>query len=117
MPLLKPPERAFCEAVSRLVYCNPFLPERIAGEQEALGPEFTQPGADWNVHAEQMATAPNVLLVRERVEQLATELRRRLDQNVKLSQRERELYEDLALFALYHRYNEDFDDAVRTMVG
>ena len=37
MALFDPADRGLVEAVSQLVYCNPFLPERIEFEQAALG--------------------------------------------------------------------------------
>ena len=43
-------DHPFIEAVSRLAYCNPFLPERIEHEQAALGPAFAEGGQPWNVH-------------------------------------------------------------------
>ena len=41
MAFLTTTERAFLRAVSNLGYCNPFLPERIAYEQAALGADFS----------------------------------------------------------------------------
>ena len=49
MALLEPAERPFASAMSRLTYCNPFLPERIDLERQALGDAFIQVDADWNV--------------------------------------------------------------------
>ena len=34
MPLFSPDERGFADAVSRIVGCNPFLPERLEAERE-----------------------------------------------------------------------------------
>ena len=35
-------ERPFVEAIQKIVYCNPFVPERVKREEEALGDEFSQ---------------------------------------------------------------------------
>ncbi len=43
MPLFTPAERPIAEGISRLVYCNPFTPERIENEQQVLGRSF-RPG-------------------------------------------------------------------------
>src|SRR3712207_5094780 len=42
IPMLfsSPADAAFALTISRLAYCNPFLPERIEHERDALGPEF-----------------------------------------------------------------------------
>jgi hypothetical protein len=49
MPVFSKAERRFLSAVSDLVNCNPFLPERLASEQAALGLEFIASGPVWSV--------------------------------------------------------------------
>ena len=44
-----PTERHDAVAISRIAACNPFLPERIELEREALEVEFDESGADWNL--------------------------------------------------------------------
>ena len=39
MSLFSPPERSFARALSELIHCNPFLPERVRYEGDALGSE------------------------------------------------------------------------------
>ena len=46
-------ERVFLRAVSHLGYSNPFLPERITYEREALGADFVEAEAVWNVQVDQ----------------------------------------------------------------
>ena len=36
MAILTDPERSVAHAISKLAYCNPFLPERIQHEREVL---------------------------------------------------------------------------------
>ena len=47
--LLSPHEREFLRIVSKLAYCNPFLPERVALEREALGTEFVEGEPVWRL--------------------------------------------------------------------
>ena len=41
-------DRTFAAALQRLTYCNPFVPERIECEREALGPEHVSPDKVWH---------------------------------------------------------------------
>ncbi len=55
MIFITPPDRLFATSVSRLVYCNPFLPERIACERAALGEAFVGGDPVWNAAARPLA--------------------------------------------------------------
>ncbi len=108
MALMTGSERAFAQAISRLAYCNPFLPERIECEREALGPEFAAAGVVWHPRPDQEPENPNVAKINERVEALAERLREKLLQRERARPGEPELYEDLVLYLLYNRYEDDF---------
>ncbi len=101
-------ETAFAGAVSRLVYCNPFLPERIAGERDALGEDFVPSTAVWSVRAGGTTPNPNVNALGERTRALADRLHRRLTLRTRLSSEEKSLYRDLVLYLLYSRYEDDY---------
>ena len=60
MGFLRTEEKAFAKAISKLVYCNPFLPERIACEREALGDDFVPSSSVWSVRANAARHNPNV---------------------------------------------------------
>ena len=49
MAILNPEERTFLTSVTRVSYANPFLSERIDYEREALGAEFDESHANWNL--------------------------------------------------------------------
>ncbi len=98
-------ERAFGEVISKLAYCNPFLPERIEYERDALGENFVDADARWNVKAGYYYERPNLIKILERTEKLTQTLRKRLIQRVKASKEELKIYEELVLFLLYHRYS------------
>lgn len=103
-------ERRFAEAVSRLCYENPFLPGRIEAESEALGDDFisVDGSAVWSVRASVDADSPNVLAIAPRVEGLLGQLTERLRNGGEGTPEELILYRDLAVYALYYRYHEDF---------
>src|SRR5580704_11229121 len=48
MAFLSSSERGFLPAASRLAFCNPFLPERVAHERAALGDEFVEDAPVWS---------------------------------------------------------------------
>jgi transcriptional regulator with AAA-type ATPase domain len=105
MALLDKAERSFLEAVSKLAYCNPFLPERIEYEREALGEEFEPGEAVWSLRVEDPEKpSANTWKVKERLEALAEPLRERVLGGQAARERDLVLYEDAILFLLYHRH-------------
>jgi len=115
MALFRDGDRGLVEAVSKLVYCNPFLPERIEHERAALGEQFDPGDADWNIRPEMIDDEdhPNVVLLLKHAETVLDGARQLLDERKTLSDADAARYEDLVLFVLYHRYREGFD---RTMI-
>ena len=103
MALLTEPEREFVGAISRLVYGNPFLPERIEAERDALGPGFVSKGIVWHARAEPEDANPNIEALNEHVASLADTIRARLA-GTRASHHDRGLYEDLVIYLLYNRY-------------
>ena len=113
MSFLTQRKRAFAASISNLAYCNPFLPERIEHERAALGDEFIESGADWNVHAKLGDDHPNVQKLARDSDALATELADKLARGAAGGDADRRLYEDLALFVLYHRFRADFEALIQ----
>jgi len=99
-------ERAFARAVSRLGYCNPFLPERIEAERAVLGSDFAPSGTLWHTRDEPERTA-NVATIGDRVAALAETLRARLAAGARGSAEDFGLYEDLVMYVLFDRYQAD----------
>jgi transcriptional regulator of aromatic amino acid metabolism len=112
MTLLTDRERSFAEAVSRLAYCNPFLPERIEYERLALGPEFVATGEVWHVGSETAGKNPNVPRLNVRVEAFAEDLRSRLVDERRVGKKEARLYRDFVIYLLYNRYEDRFAGVV-----
>src|SRR5689334_8188620 len=104
MGLFNDSERHFAEALGRLTYCNPFLPERIECEREALGEVFVSSAAVWSVRPGHEGERENVTQLLSRAEALADAIRARLGKGQSASRKELELYEELVLYVLYQRF-------------
>jgi transcriptional regulator with AAA-type ATPase domain len=107
-PFLSPDERRFAAAVSHLLFANPFLPEWIDVEREALGPDFSRTESVWSLRPEVAGLQPNIILLIERIEALVHRLRESLNDGAKPPSADLALFEDLVLFLLYHRYQHAF---------
>ena len=57
-------------AISRLDYCNPFVPGRIALEREALGPDFNDTATVWSKRVDLEVGRGNIGRLIARVEPL-----------------------------------------------
>ncbi len=117
MTLFDPAERHFARAAARAGYANPFLPDRINAEREALGGEFIEADSDWNVHAGSGRDHPSIDRMAERSSALAETIRERLVGGTSASEADIVLYEDLALFALYHQHYKRLFSFVEEPVG
>ncbi len=108
MAFLNANERTFLRAVSRLGYSNPFLPERIEYEREVLGPDFREAEPVWSMRvADPDSPYVNILKITAKVERTVQELRESLARGASAAVQDLELYQDAALFLLYHRYRDD----------
>ena len=104
MALMDRGELALARALSRMTYSNPFLPERLEAEREALGSDYVDPGPVWSHGDEALdAERPNLARMRERMEGLASRLRDQLAEGTAATPEEWDLYEDLVLYLLYDR--------------
>ena len=107
MSILTGRERAFLEAVSRTSFCNPFLPELVDYERQALGEDFVEEEAVWSMRvADPDKPRANSWKITERLHPLIDQLRERLTRDPAATGKELELYEDALLFWLYYRYYE-----------
>ena len=106
MPLLNPADRPVAEAMSRLVFVNPFLPERIDLERQALGNAFVGGEVVWSADADFDSERPNVLALARCAEALIESMRARLNATDAAAD-ELRLYEDVACYCLYYRVQAD----------
>jgi sigma-54 specific flagellar transcriptional regulator A len=112
MAFIKESEAGYLEAISELSYCNPFVPERIELERRLLGDRFEPEAPVWSWTQDQQQDRPNIAHLSDRLEQFATDLRSRMMEGAKASDRELLLYEDLIFFMLYHRYRLQFHETI-----
>src|SRR5882724_1003069 len=114
-PLLTGRERERVEAIARLAYCNPFTPERLSLERQALGDAFTPYDVVWHAQIDP-GDNPNVPGLTEAAGELAEALRERLaaPRPPVVDRVELELYRDLVLYLVYSRYQDRFFAALRT---
>ena len=112
MPLFSDQERALAETVSALQDANPFLPERLELEGRALGKDFVDTGLVWHRSDQFTERERNLDTLARRMERLTVAARKRLVQGEKPSHDEVRLYEDLALYHVYHRYQSQLLDLI-----
>ncbi len=117
MNLFAEKEKVFARAVSRLGYCNPFLPDRIHCEKEVLGDAFVERDLFWSKKDDLRGVHPNIEKISQQVELLVEELRDRLSRDIHVKGQELSLYEDLVLYMLYNRNNRKFDPFILRDLG
>jgi DNA-binding NtrC family response regulator len=105
-------ERSFLAAVSKLAYCNHFLPERAQLERQALGRDYAEGEPVWSMPVDEPERPrANVWRIMARLERLAEQLRGRLLAGVKARDADLALYEDTVVHLLYQRYYPKFLDS------
>jgi len=110
MGLFKAAELDLARTISRLDYCNPFLPERLTLERRALGADYVGFEQVLNVRsgAGHEEVEENIRRLVARVGRAVEMARQRLAGGFAANEREHALYEDLALFYLYHSHHLRF---------
>ncbi len=106
MSIFEAPEAPIADAVGRLIVGNPFLPERIELEQTILRDQFVPGQMVWSVDPALPGENPNIIAIGKLAERLADTARQRAVEAGMLSPEDRVLYERLALYVLYYRYED-----------
>jgi transcriptional regulator with AAA-type ATPase domain len=118
MALLSTQDRKFLEALSRLAYANPFLPDRIELERIALGGQFQAGGSIvWSRSADIDDRAPNIANLASRANEIVEHAREALVAGRRATEPELLLYEDAALYALYDQFRGDLQAAIHTALS
>jgi transcriptional regulator with AAA-type ATPase domain len=113
MPVLNDQERKFLECVSKVSYANPFLDERIDYERQALGEEFDESKANWNLLGDDPETQQtNTRKIAERAYVIIAGIQKQLKKGGAVSRKELQLYEDTVLFLLYYYYAQRFKESI-----
>ena len=107
MAFLDGSTRALAQAISKLAYCNPFLPERIESERAALGADFVAGGTLWDARGTSEPLA-NLRALEQRARALADQLATRLREGARPPAEDLQLYEDVAVYTLFSRFDDDF---------
>ncbi len=100
---LSPSERGVVDGVAKLADANPFLPDRVASERQALGAAFVGTAVTWHADATRDGDNPNVPLLGRLVETMAPALRDRLARGARADARELAQYEQLVHYHLFSR--------------
>ena len=103
-------QRRLLTNLSELARCNPFLPERIECEREALDDTFEEVSLVWSKRLDR--ENPNVVKIAERAESLSMTLRSRLTEGVKPSTEDAQLYQELVFYLLYDRFEARLERAM-----
>ena len=104
--MLSPADRKFVSLLSQLAYCNPFLPERLELERQALGKAYeAEDQVAWSKQQQwDEADRPNVTKLTARADQLVDRLRAQLAAAQQVDSELLDLYQDLVLYVLYYRH-------------
>ena len=108
MKLFSDVERRIAEALSKLTHANPFLPERIEHERDVLAGAFVPSRTVWSVDADLDGTNPNLVRLESAARELLLTARERIVAGTKPAAEEAALYEDLALYFVYSRYEREW---------
>ena len=113
MAVVNEADRAFLQAVAKLAYCNPFLPERIEYEREALGDRFSDAEPVWSVRVDDPdRPRANLVEISNRLDTVCDSLRALLTSGTSVTADDLELYEVGVLFWLYRKYEESLHAAI-----
>jgi DNA-binding NtrC family response regulator len=102
----------FLRTLSELAYCNPFQPERLELERQALGSQFrTEDQIAWSRDFRRDETdRPNVEQLTRRAEHLVDRLRDELDTGEHAGDEKfLSLYRDQVYYVVYYRHVATFD--------
>lgn len=105
MAFLSAVNRRFLQAVSHLLYANPFLPDLLTYERDALGKEAVEDEPIWSLTvSDPDRVRANGWRITERLRPLLKSLRESLASGTNASEADLILYEDGLLYYLYYRY-------------
>ena len=109
--MLNATQTRFAKLVSELINCDPFLPLRIELERKALGKEFDETNANWNLHPSQHRETENLQRLYDRALGILEAVVGKLD-SVSADADSTELYLDLVSFVVFHDFRDSFEQMV-----
>jgi len=112
MAFLSVANRRFLEAVSHLLYANPFLPEMVTFERQALRHETIEEEPLWSISiSDPDRVRANTWLIMKRLTPLVKSLRQELARGTTAHERDLLLYEGGLLYYFYYKHYQRFVDA------
>ncbi len=107
-------DHRFVDAISRLVYCNHFRPERLELERRALGNAYiaTDPGKHERTAIRPLS--PHVDKLVARAHRQVALCQKKLVTRRFISNRDRQRFVDLVFFVLFHDFADAFDQVIST---
>ena len=112
MTLFTKPEKKFVVILGRIIDCNPFLPERVALEKQALGSTFLDRDANWNLEPTIYRRSENVVRIAEKAEALIASKKKARSSAHPWTEEEIQLFADLVDYVMFSRLAEDFSDFI-----
>jgi transcriptional regulator with AAA-type ATPase domain len=112
MVFLSDSEQGVVQALGALASANPFLPERVAWERQALGSRYAPLAAVWHEGGNLESANPNVEQLGELADHLAPQLRDRLARGAHASTEALRDYQGLIFYLLYYRYLSVFEELI-----
>jgi DNA-binding NtrC family response regulator len=107
-------DRAFATAIARLNHANPFTAERIACEREALGADFVDARAEWNLEGPALGAHPNIGKLHHTAAALVARACAAWPKGGGVAAADRDLYVQVVVFWLFHEHIERFEGAIRS---
>lgn len=108
--ILSDPEKSLLNAVGRLIFTNPFTPERLRLEEQLLG--HKRPESVWNMHSLGTEYDHDIDALAGLAEHWSNELRRRAAAATKLSPSDCEILEAVVLYHLFEKYREPMTEGM-----
>ena len=107
--------RDFALTINKLLDCNPFLPERIDYEREALGDAYQETEMPWNIFAMEPSEDPNIEAIWHRAAELLEVCRQRLESGEVKRVKPADAHAYLSLVFM-HMYYHGFRDALGALI-
>jgi len=108
MKLFSEAEAPLLRALGKLIYTNPFTPERLELEEIILGRPPAPERRAWNMHDGARGTREDVAELGRLAEHWALELRRRAGTpGVELDARARDVAEPVIIYYLFEKYRAE----------
>ncbi|MCF7853575.1 MAG: sigma 54-interacting transcriptional regulator [Candidatus Pacebacteria bacterium] len=112
MPLLTKNDCQTAEAFSTLAFCNPFLPERVDCEKRILGRATRDEQRVWSARVDDTGANKTLSMLQDKAEALVQTMRAEANRKEGVTPREQQLYEDVAAYVLYYRFQNRFLDLI-----